>query len=132
MSMLDPSNPIYVTGTEEDRKRARDQWHRDRFLAQLLRSSLPEISRASLVDRRFGIVEDTTDGRLYRARRDEIGDLEYATGVIAYYRTEAGVPVLLEEPPPGHPQTVDEERQRKAEREQQRSRPRPKPSWLTR
>jgi hypothetical protein len=128
MSVLDPSNPIYVTGTEEDRKRARDQWHRDRFVAQVRRSSLPELPRATLAFGRFGIVEDTTDGRLYRARRDEIGDLEYATGVVAYYLNEAGLPVLLEEPPGPQSRQALEEQQ--AAREARRKAPRPRPAWM--
>ena len=41
--MLDPNHARYVTGTPEDRERARREWHRQRFIAQVMRSDLEEI-----------------------------------------------------------------------------------------
>lgn len=56
-ALLDPTAAVFVTGTEEDRKQARDDWHRQRFVRQVMSSNLPEIPRSSLTFHRFGIVE---------------------------------------------------------------------------
>jgi hypothetical protein len=32
--MLDPADPRFVTGTEQDREAARREWHKQRFLAR--------------------------------------------------------------------------------------------------
>jgi len=93
-----------------------------------MRSSLPEIPRSALVFGRFGIVENTTDGQLYRAHRDELGDLEYATGIVAFYCDEAGIPVLLERSP--GPQSRQELEQQRAAREQRRTAPSPRRTWM--
>lgn len=45
---LDPSSHVFVEGSEEDRKRARVQWHRDRVLAEVMSSGLEELRRADL------------------------------------------------------------------------------------
>ena len=97
-ALLDPADQRYVTGSPEDRKRARDEWHRHRYAAQVMRSDLEEIPRADLAPLRFGVVEDTRTGAFYRPRRDGLVDLEYANA-IAYYVDAAGTPVLLERPP---------------------------------
>jgi hypothetical protein len=127
MTILDPSNPIYAIATEEDRAAARRQWHHERFRAQLERSTLPQLPRDNLTFGRFSQVEDTTDGRLYRVRHDMLGDLELATGVVAYYFDRSGVPRLLEEPP--GPQSRQALQEQQAAREQP---PKPRPSWMTR
>ena len=129
-AMLDPADPRFVTGTEQDREAARREWHKQRFLAQLERSSLPEIPRDNLTFGRFGQVEDTTTGRLFRVRHDELGDVEYLGGVVAYYLDEHGSPHLLEEP--HGPQSRQALEEQQAEREERRAAPRPKPSWMTR
>ena len=65
-ALLDPADQRYVTGSPEDRKRARDEWHRHRYAAQVMRSDLEEIPRADLAPLRFGVVEDTRTGAFYR------------------------------------------------------------------
>jgi hypothetical protein len=128
-AMLDPADPRFVTGTEEDREAARREWHKQRFLAQLQRSELPELPLEHLAFGRFGGVEDTRDGRLYTRRPDELADLDYATGVVAYYLDEHGSPHLLEEP--HGPQSRQALEAEQAALEERRNQPRPKPSWLT-
>jgi hypothetical protein len=97
-SLLDPEHPRYVTARQIDRKRARDEWHRHRFVAEVMRANLEEIPRADLEFLRFGTVEDIRTGDLYRLRRDGLVDLEY-TNAVAYYVGADSVPVLLERPP---------------------------------
>lgn len=70
-ALLDPNDARFVTGSGEDRKQARAEWHRQRFIAQVMRSALPEIPRSNLQPLRFGTLEDTTSGELYRARRSD-------------------------------------------------------------
>jgi transposase len=60
-TLLDPADPKYVTGSEEDRKQARAEWHRQRFIAEVMRSSLPEIPRSNLQPLRFGTLEELVD-----------------------------------------------------------------------
>ena len=72
---LDPSDARFAIGTEEDRKRARAEWHRQRFIAQVMRSGLEEIPRSDVEPFKFGLVEDTRNGRFYRRRRDALVDL---------------------------------------------------------
>ena len=127
MRLLDPTDAAFVTGTEEDRKKARDEWHKARFVRQMMSSNLPEIRRSSLAFHRFGIVEDTTDGRLYRARRDGVADIGYVDAA-AYYFAASGVPVLLE-PAPG-PKTKAELEQRQAARMERRNALKPRPAWM--
>jgi hypothetical protein len=66
--LLDPADQRFVTGTEADRKRARDQWHQQRFTAQVTGSDMEEIRRADVAPLRFGVVEDTRTGAFYRRR----------------------------------------------------------------
>jgi hypothetical protein len=44
-ALLDPTHPRFETGDEESRQQARAQWHRDRLVAQVLNSPLPELDR---------------------------------------------------------------------------------------
>lgn len=129
MTLIDPADRRFVEGDEESRQRARQEWHRQRFAAQVERSELPQLGRADLTPHRFGIVEHVPSGRLYRVRRDELPDLEYANA-IAYYLDENGTPVLLEEPP--GPQSRQALEQQQADQAARRAAPRPKPAWLTR
>ena len=92
---LDPSHARYVTGTPEERERARREWHRQRFIAQVMRSDLEEIPRGDVQAHRFGTVEDTRTGRLFRQRRDGLIDLDW-TDATHYYMDPAGTPILLE------------------------------------
>jgi hypothetical protein len=109
-ALLDPTSSRYVEGTEEDRQRARAEWHRQRYIGQVMGSSLEEIPRSDLSFGRFGIVEHVPSGRLYRARRDGIIDLSFVDAA-AYYCDQAGTPVLLE--PPSGPQSRQELEQRR-------------------
>ena len=117
-TLLDPSHPRSVTGSEEDRKQARAEWHQQRFTAEVMRSGLPEIPRADIAHQRFGVVEDTRNGTFFRARRDGLIDLHH-TQAIAYYCDEAGTPILLERPPGA--QTRAELEAQQTEREQRRA-----------
>jgi hypothetical protein len=115
---LDPSHPKYVTGSEEDRKQARAEWHRQRFIADVMRSNLPEIPRSDLKQLPFGQLEDTRNGTFYRPRRDGLIDLA-CTPAVGYYVDVAGIPVLLE-PPAGAKNRAELEAQQ-AGREQRRA-----------
>ena len=92
---LDPNHARYVTGTPEDRERARREWHRQRFIAQVMCSELEEIPRDDITPHRFGTVEDVRTGRLFRQRRDGLIDLDW-TDANAYYMDPNGTPILLE------------------------------------
>ena len=92
--LLDPSHARYVTGTPEDRERARREWHRQRFIAQVMRSDLEEIPRDDIQPHRFGSSR-TCDCRLFRQRRDGLIDLDW-TDATAYYMDPNGTPILLE------------------------------------
>jgi hypothetical protein len=127
-TLLDRADPRYVTGSPEDRKRARDEWHRHKYIAEVMRSGLEEISRAEISPLRFGAVEDTRTGDFYRPRRDGLVDLNW-TSAVAYYCDDAGTPILLERPSSG-PQNRAEFEAHAAEREQRRNAPKPKPAWM--
>jgi hypothetical protein len=129
-ALLDTADPRHVTGSPEDRQRARDQWHRHRYTAQVMRSDLEEIPRKEIAPLRFGLVEDTSTGAFYRPRRDGLVDLEYMTNAVAYYVDAAGSPVLLERPP--GPQNRAEFERRQAERERRKAAPKPRPTWAQR
>ena len=125
--MLDPTDPRYVTGSPEDQKRARADWHRQRYIAQVMGSDL-EIPRADIAPLRFGVVEDTRTGTFYRRRRDQLPDLDY-TSATAYYVDAAGSPVLLERPSTG-PTNRSELEAQQAEREARRNAPKPPPRGM--
>jgi hypothetical protein len=125
-TLLDPNARAFVEGSEADIKQAREEWHRHRFVGQVMSSNLPEIPRSSLVFRRFRIVENAEDGRLYRLRLDAT-EVAIETAV-AFFLDANGTPVLLE-PPPG-PQTRAELEQQRAAREQRRNAPKPRPAWM--
>jgi hypothetical protein len=127
-TLLDPADPRYVTGSPEDRKRARDEWHRHKFTAEVMSSGLPEIPRVDIALLRFGMVENTRNGDLYRVRRDGLIDLNW-TSAIAYYVDADGVPVLLE-PSASGPKSRGELEAWEAEREQRRNAPKPMPAWM--
>jgi hypothetical protein len=126
--LLDPASSIYVEGSEESRKEAREAWHRHRFVGQVMSSSLEELPRSDLSFGRFGIVEHVPTGRLFRLRRDGLIDLEFVPNAVAFYCDETGLPILLE-PAPGAATRAEAE-QRQAAREARRNQPRPKPSWM--
>ena len=126
---LDPAHSKFVEGSEADRKRARDEWHRHRYIAQVMASDLEEIPRADITPLRFGVVEDTRTGDFYRPRRDGLVDVNF-TNATAYYVDAGGTPVLLERPP--GPQNRAEREARQAAREQRRNTPKPRPGWATR
>ena len=128
-TLLDPTDPRYVTGSPENRKHARDEWHRARFAGQVMSSQLEEIPRAHITFLRFGQVEDTRTGTFYRRRRDQLPDLDHANAV-AYFIDAAGTPVLLERPT--GPKNRAELEQQQAEREQRRNAPKPRPTWMNR
>ena len=81
---LDPAHSKFVEGSEADRKRARDEWHRHRYIAQVMASDLEEIPRADITPLRFGVVEDTRTGFFYRPRRDGLVNVNF-TNATAYY-----------------------------------------------
>src|SRR4029453_13996663 len=99
-TLLDPPAPRYVTGSPEDRKRARDEWHRHKYIAEVMRSPLEEIPRADISHLPFGVAEDTRTGDFYPPRHDGVVDLNW-TSAVAYYIDAAGTPVLLERPASG-------------------------------
>jgi hypothetical protein len=127
MTIIDPADARFVTGSPEEIEEARRQWHRQRFAAQVANSALDQLDAADLKPHRFGIVEHAPTGRLYAVRRDELPDLEYANA-IAYYVDASGAPRLLEEPP--GPQSVQALAEQQANREKRRAAPRPRPAWM--
>jgi hypothetical protein len=48
MTLIDPADRRFVEGSDEDREAARREWHRQRLVAQVLSSSLPELARSDL------------------------------------------------------------------------------------
>ena len=125
--VLDPADARFVTGSEEERAKARAEWHRQRFISQVLGSDLEEIPRARLQPLRGPrLLEDTETGSFYVPRRDGLIDLDYVKSAVAYYCDPTGAPVLLERPPGALPQTRQELEERRAEREQRRNAPKPR------
>ena len=117
--LLDPASPRFVTGSEDDKKQAREEWRRQRFIADVMRSDLTEIPRSNLEPFRYRTLEDTTTGTFYEPRLDGLIDLSYIPAAVAYYIDGSGLPVLLEEP--HGPKTRAELEARQAEREQRRN-----------
>ena len=126
--ILDPADPRYVTGSEEERVEARREWLRARLTHDVLSSKLPEIPRSRLQPVRGlrGMLEDTESptGDYYVVYRGASVDLSFAENIVAYYFDAAGVPVLLERPT-GVKSRAELE-QRRAERAQARNAPRPR------
>ena len=126
--ILDPADPRFVTGSEEERAKVRAEWFRARFTHDVLSSKLEEIPRSNLQPVR-GLprtLEDTEsrDGDYYTVYRGASVDLSFAENIVAYYFDPAGVPVLLERPT-GVKSRAELE-QRRAERAQARNTPRPR------
>jgi hypothetical protein len=96
--MLDPSHPVFVTGTPQEQAQARVEWRRQRFTAQVMRSNLEEIPRSDLASIHTGLLEDVRDGTFYRPRRDEVADLDHTPSAVAYFVDSRGNPILLERP----------------------------------
>ena len=128
--LLDPNDERFVTGSEADRKQAREEWHRQRFIADVMRSDLVEIPRSNLEPFRYRTLEDTTTGTFYQPRLDGLIDLNYNPGAVAYYIDATGLPVLLEEP--AGPRTRAELEQYHVAREQRRNARKPRPAWMNR
>jgi hypothetical protein len=114
---LDPSDPRFVTGTDDTRRQARDEFRRQQRLHIAMRSTLPELPRSDLAFHKFGI-EDIASGNYYKAIRGELTDPNHSAAV-GYYINELGDPVYLERPV-GSPQNRDELNELRAEREQRR------------
>ena len=126
--VLDPADPRFVTGSEEERAQARREWLRARFTHEVLSSKLPEIPRSRLQPVR-GLprtLEDTEsrDGDFYVVYRGASVDLSFTEHLAAYYFDSSGVPVLLERP--SGVKSRAELEQRRAEREQRRNAPKPR------
>ena len=117
---LDPADARFVTGTAEEQRRARAEWRRARFIAQVMASNLPEIPRADLTSGRFGRLEDTRTGTFYRAALGQLHDLDY-TPAVAYFVGVDGTPFLLERP--SGPKTRAELEQQQRERDERRNAP---------
>jgi hypothetical protein len=96
--MLHPSDPRFVTGTQEQIAEVRREWYRQRFAAQVMRSNLEEIPRSDLASIHTGLLEDVRDGTFYRPRRDEVADLDHTPSAVAYFVDSRGNPILLERP----------------------------------
>ena len=125
--ILDPADARYVTGSEEERTKARQEWLRARFTHQVMSSDLEEIPRANLRPLRGPrVLEDTETGDFYFVRLDGMIDMDFVKSAVAYYCAGDGTPVLLERPPGGMPQTRAELERRRAEREQRRNAPKPR------
>jgi hypothetical protein len=120
-----PGDRRFVEGSTQDREAAR----RERLLRQVMNSNLPEIARSDLVFEQFGIVHETTTGRLYQARRDDVADLEYVPSAAAFFIGADGQPVLLERPTGA--ESIQARHEQQAAREQRRNQPRQKPAWMT-
>ena len=116
--MIDPTDPRFVVGGEEDRRRARQEYLAAQRVAIAMRSGLPEIPRGNLTFGRFGHIEDRS-GEFYRRRRGEIEDPKHSSAV-AFYLDPGGDPIYLERPV-GGPRNHEELEQRRAENEQRRA-----------
>jgi hypothetical protein len=117
--MLHPSDPRFVTGTQEQIAELRREWYRQRFTAQVMRSNLEEIPRSDLASIHTGLLEDVRDGTFYRPRRDEVADLDHTPSAVAYFVDSRGNPILLERPT-GVKSRAELE-QRRADREARRA-----------
>jgi len=123
--ILDPADARFVAGTEEERTKARQEWHRQRFAHQVMSSDLVEIPRAHLQPLRGPrLLEDTATGDFYVPRRDGLIDMEYVKNAVAYFCAADGTPVLLERP--SGVKSRAELEQVRGEREQRRNAPRPR------
>lgn len=118
---IDPADRRFVEGSEEDRRRAREQWHRSRFEAEVMRSGLTEIPRANLRPVMRAMLEDDRDGTFYLPRRDQLVDITF-TNAVAFFAAADGSLVLLERPA-GMVKNRLELEQRQAEREARRNAP---------
>ena len=123
--LLDPASPRFVTGSEDDKKQAREEWRRQRFTADVMRSDLTEMPRSNLQPFRYRTLEDTTTGTFSQPRLDGLTDLDHADA-IAYFLDAAGTPVLLERPT--GVKSRRELEQHQAEREARRAAPKPRRS----
>lgn len=126
-AVLDPADARYVTGSEEDKKQARAEWYRARFITEVMRANLEEIPRADLQEHRHLGLEDTRTGEFYVARRDGLVDLAFVPAAVAYFTDLSGLPILLEKP--SGPQNRAELEQLKADREARRNAPQPRRAW---
>lgn len=93
---------------------------RQRQLEHAQRAGWPRLELADLAFRRFGTIEHTPTGRLYKAHRGELGEPLYAVAT-AYYLTGSGAIVFIEDPPAGSPRTTADLEQRRVQREQRRA-----------
>jgi hypothetical protein len=110
----DPTSPVLAAGTQEEQRRARLEWRRERD-ARGIRERWEEIPSDRLVFSRYWI-EDTETGNLYR---EFGGDPGYAESVVAFYERD-GWPVMLQ---PADPPSLDElERRQAAKAERRRDR----------
>jgi hypothetical protein len=122
-AIVDPADPRLVVGTEEERKRAREELRRRVEIAQAMKSGLEEIPRDRLRFSKY-VIEDEVTGSFYSAVRGVVNDTQF-TNAVAFFFNEQGDPVYLERPAAG-PRSRDELAAKRAEREQRRSVAKPK------
>ena len=127
---LDPADPMFVVGSDADRRRAREEFRRQQQIAAAMRSPLPEFPRSDLAFGKHGQIEDRASGNLFRAVRGDLIDPQ-SSGAVGYYLTDAGLPVYLERPV-GAPQNRAELEAKRAELEQRRNASKPRPKWAKR
>jgi hypothetical protein len=123
--LLDPNDPKYVTGSQEEQKQAREDWRRAMRVRKVVASDRTEIPRAKLKQGPFGLLEHD-DGTYYRPVG---GDPDHLPDAHHYYVTENGDIVLLE-PPASGPKTRAELEQQQRDRDERRHAPKPKPAWM--
>jgi hypothetical protein len=126
---IDLTDRRFVEGTEESRRRAREEAAEQIRMYQqhdlAMKSQLPEIPRAQLEFGKFGRVEDGA-GEFYSVIRGVVTDPAHSPAV-AFYVTAAGDVAWLERPASG-PQNRGQLEEQHAERERGDAEPKPRPS----
>ena len=85
-------------GTGEVDPEPRTQAQREARIRAAHRAGWPELPRKSLRFERFGGVTDERDGTRYTITKGEI-DADFSSNVVAFFYTEHGDPIFLEEAP---------------------------------
>jgi hypothetical protein len=93
--VTDPSDHRLFSGTIEDQKQARLEYARHSRIRRIVNSGRDEIPRNELTPIRHGMLEHEPTGNWYRPFGGDV-DFGLAAGVSAYFMTETGEPVLLE------------------------------------
>ena len=123
-----PRSPKVVTGSPEDRRQARDEWHRHRYTAEVMRSTWRR-SRAQTSSRCGSGWSRTRDGHRSASAARRPDRLRF-TNAVAYFVDAAASPSCSSD----RARTANraELERKQAEREQREAAPKPRPAWTNR